>query len=65
MHYAIAITTGSANQQSNAPCTRLWIDVIFFGELKIPIKSADNCRLPIIVGSGPDLDICCMPRFDH
>ena len=31
MHNATAITTGSANQRSNTPCIRLWIDVTFRG----------------------------------
>ena len=31
MHNATVITTGSANQQPNTPCIRLWIDVTFRG----------------------------------
>ena len=31
MHYAMAITTGSANQRPNILCIRLWIDVTFRG----------------------------------
>ena len=31
MHNATAIITGSANQRSNTPCIRLWIDVTFRG----------------------------------
>ena len=30
-HLQLAITTGSANQWSNTPCIRLWIDVTFRG----------------------------------
>ena len=31
MHNATVITTGSANQQTNTLCIRLWIDIIFWG----------------------------------
>ena len=31
VHNAMAITTGSANQRTNTPCIRLWIDVTFWG----------------------------------
>ena len=63
MHYAKAITTGSAKQQPDTLCVRLWIDGIFPGVENSHCRTHSNgFKMPVILFFGPSVSVSLSAR---